>query len=206
MAKFLPSHYKRVLDIGCGEGFFSKNLKPDSEIWGIEPVKTTAKKASKNIGKVLNGLYEDVYAELPDNYFDLIICNDVIEHFKDHDAFFESIKQKMNNNSYIIGAIPNVRYAKNLYNILFNKDWRYEDSGILDRTHLRFFTEKSLQRTFAKHDFIIDEFYGINSLVSESFSYKEKIKKLLLLIVIFSSFGYYKDIQYLQFGFRLKYS
>ena len=125
---------------------------------------------------MLNGLYEDVYAELPDNYFDLIICNEVIEHFRDHDVFFESIKNKMSKNSYIIGTIPNVRYAKNLYHLLFNKDWKYENEGILDRTHLRFFTEKSLRRTFNKHDFIIDEFYGINSLISESFSYKLKIR------------------------------
>ena len=74
----LPKEYERVLEIGCAEGNFRANLKRKCECWGIEPVKAAAKIASQKLDKVLIGTYDDVFDELPEDFFDLVICNDVI--------------------------------------------------------------------------------------------------------------------------------
>lgn len=130
VGKFLPKQYARVLEIGCGEGEFVTNLRLPCEVWGIEPCERAAKNASEKLHKVLNGLYQEVSDLLPNDYFDLIICNDIIEHMEDHDQFFESIKTKMTENAYLVGSIPNVRYVGNLFALLIKKDWKYEDAYI----------------------------------------------------------------------------
>jgi 2-polyprenyl-3-methyl-5-hydroxy-6-metoxy-1,4-benzoquinol methylase len=88
VAKFLPNNYSKVLEIGCGTGNFYGNVRQDCEYWGIEPLRAAAQSASKKLHKVLIGKFEEVNQQLPDYYFDLVICNDVIEHMSDHDAFF----------------------------------------------------------------------------------------------------------------------
>jgi len=198
MAQFLPTRYCKVLEIGCGEGDFRTHFNQNCEYWGIEPFQIAAKVASKKLFKVLIGPYEKVFELLPDTYFDLVICNDVIEHMFDHNAFFLSIKQKLKKDSYIVGSIPNVRFYLNLYELVIDKDWKYKGEGILDQTHLRFFTEKSLKRILIEHEFIIEEFSGINKLSITANCVRKIINKILIYIL-----G--GDVQFPQFGFRDKY-
>ena len=89
--------------------------------------------------------------------------------------------------------------------MLIKKDWAYKDAGILDETHLRFFTEKSLKRTILDHGFLIESFHGINSVIIKPKSIKSLIKNLIILLICFGSLGYYKDIQFVQYGFRVRY-
>ena len=96
MVRFLPKEYNRVFEIGCAEGGFSKYLKGDAEIWGCELNKDAALVASQKLSKVLIDKYDHVVENIPDDYFDLVICNDVIEHMEDHDWFFDSISKKIN--------------------------------------------------------------------------------------------------------------
>ena len=109
---FLPEKYLTVLEIGCGEGNFWNLLKQDEalEIWGIEPNKNAAVVAKDKAHQLFECLFDDCINELPNDYFDLIICNDVIEHMPDHDRFFEQIKHKMAPQGHLIGSLPNVRY------------------------------------------------------------------------------------------------
>ncbi|PWR00216.1 class I SAM-dependent methyltransferase [Leucothrix pacifica] len=199
MAAFLPDSYSRVLEVGCGDGAFRSNLEEDCEYWGVEPFTPSYETASKVLDKVVHGTYEEVADSLPNDYFDLVICNDVIEHMVDHDKFFSDIKSKMKKDSYIVGSIPNVRFFPNLLSLIFDKDWEYQDEGVLDRTHLRFFTEKSIIQTFARHDFIINKFEGINSI-----SFKPSSLKKIAKIITIKALG--KDTLHLQFGFCVKYS
>jgi 2-polyprenyl-3-methyl-5-hydroxy-6-metoxy-1,4-benzoquinol methylase len=150
---FLPEKYERILEIGCGEGNFTHFLKQPYEAWGIEQNHDAAQIASKKMTKIMTGKYENFLSDLPDNYFDLVICNDVIEHMEDHDWFLNSIKKKMKPKGNLIGSVPNIRHITSLYELLIDKDWFYTDAGILDRTHLRFFTEKSLKRSFTERGF-----------------------------------------------------
>ena len=110
IADFLPEKYLKVLEIGCGEGGFRKNVSNNCEYWGIEPYAPSANIAKQKLDKVLVGTFEQMFLELPDNYFDLVICNDVIEHMSDHHQFYKDIKSKCVYNAYMIGSLPNVRY------------------------------------------------------------------------------------------------
>ncbi|MEX2115795.1 MAG: class I SAM-dependent methyltransferase [Bacteroidota bacterium] len=197
IAPLLPADYKTVLEVGCGEGNFSRNLKPGCEIWGCEPNAQAAKEAKKKLTKVFLGKYQDIAGKLPDQYFDLVICNDVIEHMTDHDWFFESILKKMKPTGALVGSIPNMRHIRALFQLIVKKDWQYQDSLTLDRTHLRWFTQKSLLRTFDEHGFTIEQFVGVNGTQSTS-------NHILLFFINLVTFWQHRDIEHLQFAFRVR--
>lgn len=213
MRSFLPKAYERVLEVGCGAGGFSNHLKKPCEVWGIEPNSDAAKIARSRMDRILVGTYDAVADQLPDKYFDLVVCNDVIEHMPDHDKFLENIKEKMVDGGYIVGSVPNIRHITSLFKILVLKDWPYSDSGILDRTHLRFFTAGSLRRTLVNHNYSMEEFKGLNSIIKNGITRNTKkpnrlqnlIFKTVSLIVVILSLGYYFDTQYPQYGFRVRY-
>jgi 2-polyprenyl-3-methyl-5-hydroxy-6-metoxy-1,4-benzoquinol methylase len=198
----LPSKYFKVLEIGCADGSFRHNLKPDCEYWGVEPMEKMAEVAAKKIDKVLIGTYQSVINKIPNDYFDLIICNDVIEHMSDHDAFLQSIMAKLVIDGCIIGSVPNVRYIMNLYELIIRKDWKYRDAGILDKSHLRFFSKKSLMRTFVEHGYKIEKIRGINPYKLKKDSFKSIVKYFLFQLT-YLFFG--QDIKFLQFGFRIRF-
>lgn len=213
MRSFLPEKYEKVLEVGCGAGGFSDHLKKPCEVWGIEPNSDAAMIARSKMDRILVGTYDAVADQLPDGYFDLVVCNDVIEHMPDHDRFLEIIKVKMRDGGYIVGSVPNIRHITSLFKMLVLKDWPYSDSGILDRTHLRFFTGKSLRRTLVIHDYFIEEFNGLNSIIKNGITrntnkpswLQNMVFKVVSLVVVILSFGYYFDTQFPQYGFRVRY-
>jgi len=195
MVSFLPSEYTNVLEIGCNTGNFRQYASESCEYWGVEPYDKAAKIAKTKLNKVLVGLYSEVEGQLPDNNFDLIIANDVIEHMEAPWGFLQSIKNKMTKNGSLVLSIPNVRYYENLKKLLVGKDWKYEDCGVLDVTHLRFFTEKSVLRLLDENGFKIEEIRGINP---------KEIKKRNFIRHQFIKFIFGDDIDFLQFGVRAK--
>ena len=190
----------RILEIGCGVGGFRQNFTEEAEYWGVEPCMAASNKAKKNLYKVYNNFYENIINELPINYFDLIVLNDVIEHINDTDWFIKSLKNLMVKNGYILGSIPNVRFADNLYRFLILKYWKYIEEGILDKTHLRFFTKKSIIRLFLKNKFKIIEIKGIGKPLL-SFKSNRDFFYTIGLKIIPMLFG--KDANYLQFAFLI---
>ena len=97
----------------------------------------------------------------------------------------------------MIGSIPNVRFIQNLYELLIKKDWEYKEEGILDKTHLRFFTLASIKQDFLNSQFHTEKLYGINKT---SFSKRTFIGLKMILF----QFLLGEDTKYLQFGFRVK--
>lgn len=213
MSKFLPEKYGTVLEVGCGTGGFYDHLRQPCEVWGVEPNPDAAKAAAQKMHRVLVGRYDLLEDQLPDQYFDIVVCNDVIEHMDDHDAFLEAIKKKIRPGGWIIGSIPNIRHVTALYKLLVAKDWRYTESGILDRTHLRFFTQKSLRHTLQEHGYSIEALGGIGSIIRHGISRRtnkpslaQNISyQLISLVVVILTLGYYWDTQYPQYAFRVKF-
>lgn len=201
MKQFLPTEYAKVLEIGCGAGQFRQNLRENIEYWGIEPNAEAADRARRVAHCVLKGTYAEVVSELPANYFDLVICNDVIEHIADHDAFLSSIRTQMSANSHLVASIPNVRYIGNLAALLIRKDWRYRTEGILDNTHLRFFTEKSIRRAITSAGFQIEKLAGIKYDWQKATNFQQLLKKIPQSLAVFALGS---DTQYFQFGLRAK--
>lgn len=145
MLKYVDFPVQSILEVGCGEGNFALNF-PGAEYWGIEPASRQANIAASKKLKILNGAYEDVSQEIPDGHFDLIACNDVIEHMLDPIKFLHDVKQKLKPTGKLIASIPNIRHITVLFKLLFNGEFDYEKSGIMDYTHLHFFTPRSFEK------------------------------------------------------------
>lgn len=166
MLEYLPSTATTVLDVGCGEGAFAKSLKEksinDLDIWGIELMEEQGLKAKNVLSKVLIGKCEELIGEIPSNYFDIIFFNDVLEHLIDPYDVLKLMKAKLKDNGLIVSSIPNVRYHNTFMDLVLNKNWDYRSSGVLDKTHLRFFTKRSIVKMYESLGFEIMEHKGIN--------------------------------------------
>lgn len=195
MLKYIAKDANKILDVGCGEGLFSFQLKQmfGAETWGIELNPKAGALAQTRLDKVFIGDLNDIIPTLPEENFNCIIFNDILEHLIDPYNALLSIKSKLHINGVIICSIPNVRYISNLKKLLYDKDWHYEDEGILDKTHLRFFTRKSIINMFNTLGFEILLIDGINPS-------KSKLLKLVNILLL----GNLEDSKYLQFATVVK--
>jgi len=191
MLQFIPVNASRVLDVGCGAGSFGKLLKQNSqvEVWGLELDKGAAAEASKVLDNVIVGDATSELKKLPDRSFDAIIFNDVLEHLYDPYSLLVVAKDKLSYKGLIVCSIPNVRFYRTLYRLLVKKDWKYEELGILDKTHIRFFTKASIQCMFAELGFDLIVVKGIN---------RAPIRKALFISIF--GLGMFQDSMYPQFA------
>jgi SAM-dependent methyltransferase len=134
-----------VLDLGCGSGQLGKRLielNRAAEVVGVEIFEAAAINASKYYNKVIAGDIENL--ELPyREYFDYIVCGDILEHLRDPWVTLQRVHGWLKPDGILIASIPNVRYWRVLRDLVFKGRWEYVDSGIMDITHLRFFTRKT---------------------------------------------------------------
>ncbi|MCV7098955.1 class I SAM-dependent methyltransferase [Mycobacterium palustre] len=191
MLPFVPATAQSVLEIGCAQGAFGAAVKrrTGAEVWGIEFNPDAAKRASTVLDLVLVGDADAQIAQLPDGYFEVVICNDVLEHLVDPVYTLKQLRRKMKPHGVVVASIPNIRFLPALSAIVVHKDFPREDFGIFDRTHLRFFTRKSMVRLFEEAGFSMRRIKGINA-------YRSRLAILLTVL----TFGYFADSFYLQYA------
>lgn len=167
----LPKAASRVLEVGCAGGAFGHAMKQQfrAEVWGLEYNAETAARAARVLDKVLVGDATELILTVPDNYFDLVTCNDVLEHLLDPWTFLRRLKAKLAPAATVVASIPNIRYYPALRTILRDRDFPALDDGIFDRTHLRFFTKKSIERLFAETGYRLARIEGINPTFNRHF-------------------------------------
>jgi len=202
MLALLPKYFSTVLEIGCDEGDFAARLP--GEVWGVEPQAEAATIAAGRLHRVLVGTFDATRAVLPENYFDVVVCNDVIEHMADHDAFLRQIRAHIAPGGVLIGSVPNMRHYRALFELLVLRDWDYRDSGVLDRTHLRWFTARSLRRSLERAGFTIERFQGINGGIRFGLSRQRLPPALFGWALIVLTLGTWRDIRFMQFAFRVR--
>ena len=192
MLDFIPKTVNKILDVGCSSGLFGALLKRDlkAEVWGVEFDASVGALAKEKLDKVLVGDVCQLVDDLPNKYFDCVVFNDVLEHLADPFTLLLKIKEKLALRGVVVCSIPNVRYFYTLRDILIKKQWKYEDNGILDKTHLRFFTQKSIIDMFNTLDYKILKMEGINEI---GFSWKFTLLNTLFL-------GNLSDTKYVQFA------
>lgn len=192
MIPFVPETAKCLLEIGCGTGSFGaylKSLRP-IEITGIELQRSAAESAVSVIDRVIELDVDAGILELKGEQFDCIVFNDVLEHLVDPWQVLKKIRALIAPGGTIVASIPNVRYMPVLKDFLIAGNWQYQRDGVMDKTHLRFFTKKSIASLFNSCGFEILTLEGINGLV---FPWKYSLLNSL-------SGGRLEDTRYQQFA------
>ena len=147
----LIPNYKNqnILEIGCGNGSTLGYLKRKGYAKitvGIESNLDCKKKSLKNdIDHFISEDVEKLEFKLKIK-FNLILILDVFEHLIDPWKVFNQFSNYLEKDGLFIVSIPNIRNLKVINNLVFNGTWDYEESGIMDRTHLRYFTNKSFKK------------------------------------------------------------
>jgi SAM-dependent methyltransferase len=154
--ELMPKGVKRILDLGCGEGFTGYEAKrlTDAEVIGVEIVPEIAALARARLDHVICADIEELKLDFPDGNFDCILCGDIFEHLKDPWAVLQKIKAKLAVGGVVIASFPNIQYVTAVLKILRDK-FEYEEFGILDNTHLRFFTLHTIKKMFREQGFNI---------------------------------------------------
>ncbi|NNJ72204.1 MAG: class I SAM-dependent methyltransferase [Enterobacterales bacterium] len=158
LARLVDNNAATVLDLGCGQGVMSAAIKSErnaKEIWGVEVVEDVAQIAQRNpaFHKVLSGNLEQLIDQIPDNYFSYIIAGDVLEHLVDPWSILAKLRLKLTDDGTFICSIPNIRNISFFVKLLFSGRFEYKDSGVMDRTHLRFFARKDVRLMFEEAGF-----------------------------------------------------
>jgi len=153
----IPAGVSRILDIGCGEGALGRVLleKGAAEVVGIEADPASSEAARKNLTRVFRGDVETIDFPFVDGYFDCVVLADVLEHMRDPLSILKKVKRCLSDSGVVVVSIPNVRFM-GVIGQLADGRWEYKDAGILDRTHLRFFTRKEMEVLFRDAGFELE--------------------------------------------------
>ncbi len=170
-----------VLEVGCGMGETLARIQyeyPNCDVHGIEIVKEVVEIAQNKLD-IVEGNIEDFSFEEGIKY-DYIIFADVLEHLKYPEDVLIKMKDILKDDGHIITSIPNIMNAKVIYDLMHGS-FTYTDAGILDRTHLRFFTKNEIYRMFTRTGYEILTALGIISTLESTDAYKEFYDKLLAI-------------------------
>ncbi len=191
----LPDGINSLLDIGCGHGLTAEYIKKNkhvNKVDGIEINPEAVKIAQTKLDSVFKidlNRCDNPFASVTGKY-DCILFLDILEHLIQPENILESCKTILNDPGYVIISLPNIRHYTVLMPLIFKNNWEYTDEGILDKTHLRFFTFNSAVKFIESAGFNI-------TLFSKNHSYYRGFKILNLLL-----FGLLKPFSLSQLIFK----
>jgi 2-polyprenyl-3-methyl-5-hydroxy-6-metoxy-1,4-benzoquinol methylase len=144
---WVGGQFERVLDIGCGAGSNAPWFRRHGarEIVGVELDDPSAARAKTVFDQVVQGTIEEAIVGL-DGSFDLIVCADVLEHLVDPWAIVDQLRRLTSPSTVLAVSIPNIRFLGALARIAVGPGFQYQEQGIFDVTHMRFFTRHDVDR------------------------------------------------------------
>lgn len=166
MAAYVPASAQKMLEIGCGNAAFAQRLKASRQIHvtAVEAHPPAAAVASQRVDRLVQRAWDDALPELLGERFDCIVMNDVLEHLVDPWTVLTQLQGLLTKDGCVVASIPNVRYVPVLKEYLQEAQFRYRQDGVMDRTHLRFFTKKSMLDMFSATGYRVDRIDGINGV------------------------------------------
>jgi SAM-dependent methyltransferase len=146
LVALVPLTARRILDVGCGAGRLGEAIKARqaAEVVGIEYVEAAGLSARRRLDQVLIGDIEKLELPFTTATFDAIICGDVLEHLREPERILREACGWLRPGGVLIASIPNVRHHSVVRSLL-NGNWTYESAGLLDKTHLHFFTRRDIE-------------------------------------------------------------
>ncbi len=193
MLPFIPPDARHFLELGCGAGIFGALLREQiggAHVIGVEVHPDAAAEARKRLDVVIESPIEAALNSIPDESVDCVVCNDVLEHLVDPWSVLRRLRSILRPGGTVVSSIPNVRHFPVFKAYFLGGEWRYEKHGVLDQTHLRFFTKQSIERLFRETGFNVDRIEGI-------FGYRLPWKAALLNRLLR---GRLDDMQYERFA------
>ena len=156
-----------ILEVGCSAGYFGAALKDvGHRVWGVEPNHVAAEAARSLLDGVFAGFIQDYFKANTDRKFDVIVFGDVLEHISYPEEVLLLCRTHLNTSGTIVASVPNVAHLA-VRTMLLEGRWDYAELGILDRTHLRFFTRASLTRLFSNSAYQVLRMYPVKLSVSQ---------------------------------------
>ncbi len=153
----LSGRFERVLDVGCDVGTFAASLRRDKVATAVDGIELSS--AALEAEKVLNRVYRVDLSHsqegLPQASYDLVLCLDVLEHMQDPWAALGRIHSLLRPDGQLVVSLPNVRNFRVVLPLLMKGRWDYARTGLLDRTHLRFFTRSTAREMLEAAGFTV---------------------------------------------------
>ncbi|MEW7991956.1 MAG: glycosyltransferase [Candidatus Thiodiazotropha sp.] len=150
----------RVLELGCATGYMSAYLRRELGCYvvGVEYDRAMANKAKSACDRVIVGDVQkpNWLKRLGDERFDIITCADILEHLREPISLLQSLPGLLREGGRLLASLPNGAHAALRLELLEGR-FTYEDTGLLDRTHLHLFTYHSLRELFVRGGFRVDE-------------------------------------------------
>lgn len=153
-----------VLDIGCATGFMGEYLmkKKRCRVYGVEKRREEAEIAGKKLSGMIHAdiekddSVENILHLMKNKKFDVILATSVIEHLQDQSVFLKNCRKLLKPKGIIIASTPNVAHWTMRLSLLMGS-FDYSEYGILDHTHLHFFTLKTFRQLFEENKYTIKE-------------------------------------------------
>ena len=155
----LVGHDKRVLDVGAATGYLAEVLGGRGcRVTGVELDPEAARRAESFCDRVIVGDVEalDLARELGGETFDVIVFGDVLEHLKDPLETLKRLKPFLGPEGRVVASIPNIAHGSVRLALMQGK-FEYRPLGLLDDTHLKFFTRESVERLFEAAGLVITD-------------------------------------------------
>ena len=149
---------RRILDVGCGAGKFGaalKALEPGREVHGVELVEEAALRARKVLDSVVIGDVQTMTLPFAPESFDCVVFADVLEHLVDPGAVLRKVRPLVRPDGIIVCSIPNMRHYTVLVRLI-TRGWQYDEYGLFDRTHLRFFSLGTMRELLTTNGWEVD--------------------------------------------------
>lgn len=143
-----------ALDLGCGTGATGELLKqrfPAAKVYGVEPAEASARLAERVLDRVFHGKLEDIDLAaqgVAQGSVDLVIAADVLEHMVDPWKALRTLRPFLSPDGEVVASLPNLRNLPIICELADRGRFRYDSHGVLDVTHLRFFTPTEMGAMF----------------------------------------------------------